>query len=74
VVTQGGTDTTYAGLALQELSAVRTGSHGDSWKIRYLYDEYGKPYGGIYTDSTTTPVFFVLVTTDRGDVVGQVWT
>jgi RHS repeat-associated protein len=75
VVSAGGdsttTDFTYAGLALQSLSASRTGVNPDTWHITYLYDEYGRPYGGIYRDpaSSDTPVFFAMVTTDRGDVV-----
>jgi RHS repeat-associated protein len=57
---------------LQSLSATQTGGESQkSWKITYLYDEYGRPYGGIYRDpaDTSSPVFFGMVVTDRGDVV-----
>jgi hypothetical protein len=66
------TDFIYQGLALQSLSATQTGGESQkSWKITYLYDEYGRPYGGIYRDpaDTSSPVFFGMVVTDRGDVV-----
>jgi RHS repeat-associated protein len=82
VVTLGGTggqetttDFTYAGLTLHKLSATQTGGIGSpSWTITYLYDEYGKPYAGVYRDTTSTetppaPVVFGMITTDRGDVV-----
>jgi RHS repeat-associated protein len=73
VVTQGGLTTTtnfnYEGLALMSLCASRSDSA--SWKITYLYDENGKPYAGVYRNpgTSTAPVFFGMVTTDRGDVV-----
>ena len=43
----------------------------DTLQIDYLYDENGVPYGGLYRSPTDTgsPVFFALLTTDRGDVV-----
>jgi RHS repeat-associated protein len=66
------TDFIYQGLALQSLSATQTGGESQkSWKITYLYDEYGRPYGGVYRDpaDTSSPVFFGMVVTDRGDVV-----
>jgi RHS repeat-associated protein len=82
VVTLGGTggqetttDFTYTGLTLHKLSATQTGGTATaSWTITYLYDEYGKPYAGVYRDTTSTetppaPVFFGMITTDRGDVV-----
>jgi RHS repeat-associated protein len=62
------TDYLYEGITLESLSA----SKGpDGWKITYLYDETGTLYGGVYRSpaSSTTPVFFGVVTTDRGDVV-----
>jgi RHS repeat-associated protein len=79
VVTLGGqettTDFTYTGLTLHKLSATQTGGTATaSWSITYLYDEYGKPYAGVYRDTTSTepppaPVVFGMITTDRGDVV-----
>jgi RHS repeat-associated protein len=68
------TDFTYTGLTLHKLSATRTGgADPGSWTITYLYDEYGRPYAGVYRDTSTTPtpapVVFGLLTTDRGDVV-----
>jgi RHS repeat-associated protein len=63
------TDFSYVGLALQQLKAVRTGGSAPStWTITYLYDEYGKPYAGVYREGTTSTLF-AMVTTDRGDVV-----
>ncbi len=80
VVSKDGTETTtdftYTGLTLHKLEAEE--KQGDTtlakWTITYLYDEYGKPYAGIYRDTTdpqnpAAPVTFALVTTDRGDVV-----
>ena len=70
------TDFTYTGLTLRKLSATKTqGETSESWSITYLYDEYGKPYAGVYRDTTgvpanwPAPMVFGLVTTDRGDVV-----
>jgi RHS repeat-associated protein len=63
---------TYTGLTLHKLSASQTqGETSESWSITYLYDEYGKPYAGVYRSpsTSTAPVVFGLVTTDRGDVV-----
>ena len=53
------------------LSAAQTGTGATSWKITYLYDENGRPYAGVYRNpgTSTSPVVFGLVTTDRGDVV-----
>ncbi len=73
VVTQGGvtktTNFVYEGLLLRSLSASQTDT--SSWKITYLYDENGRPYAGVYRNpgTSTTPVVFGMVTTDRGDVV-----
>jgi RHS repeat-associated protein len=66
------TDFTYTGLTLHKLSASQTGgTDPQDWTITYLYDEYGKPYAGVYRSPATsaTPIVFGLVTTDRGDVV-----
>ena len=57
VVTKDGaettTDFTYTGLTLHKLSAAKTqGETSESWSITYLYDEYGKPYAGVYRDTT----------------------
>ena len=43
----------------------------DPWRIDYLYDEEGAPYGGVYRSpaTSTTPTYFTIVTNDRGDVV-----
>ncbi len=63
---------TYTGLTLHKLEATKTqAGTSESWSLTYLYDEYGKPYAGIYRDTTPaqTPVVFAMVTTDRGDVV-----
>ena len=61
-VTMGAQTTTsnfvYEGLNLMGLSASQTGgTSNDSWKLTYLYDENGRPYGGIYRDpaTSTTP-------------------
>ncbi len=80
VVSKDGTETTtdftYTGLTLHKLEAEE--KQGDTtlakWTITYLYDEYGRPYAGVYRDTTdpenpAAPVTFALVTTDRGDVV-----
>jgi hypothetical protein len=49
------TDFTYTGLTLHKLSATRTGgADPGSWTITYLYDEYGRPYAGVYRDTSTT--------------------
>jgi RHS repeat-associated protein len=76
VVTQNGQQTTtnftYEGLQLDKLSASQTGgSNPTSWQITYLYDENGDAYAGIYRNpqSSSTPIEFGMVTTDRGDVV-----
>ncbi len=64
------TEYTYVGLSLQELSATQDGAQTASWTITYLHDESGRPYAGIYRDDATQdPQFFLLVTSDRGDVV-----
>ncbi len=62
------TDFIYEGITLKSLSASKGSA---SWKITYLYDEAGRLYGGVYRSpaTSTTPVFFGVVTTDRGDVV-----
>ncbi|MHB8869434.1 MAG: RHS repeat-associated core domain-containing protein [Thermoleophilia bacterium] len=66
------TDFTYDGLTLLRLQATQAGGvDPTSWQLTYLYDEYGKPYAGVYRSpaSSTAPTVFGLVTTDRGDVV-----
>lgn len=66
------TNFTYEGLNLMSLSASQTGTGSPtSWKITYLYDELDRPYAGIYRNpsTSTTPVVFGMVTTNRGDVV-----
>ncbi len=66
------TDFTYAGLALQRLEGTQTGGlHPGTWSLTYLYDEYGKPYAGVYRSpqTSTTPTVFTLITSDRGDVL-----
>ncbi|MHB0979948.1 MAG: DNRLRE domain-containing protein [Thermoleophilia bacterium] len=66
------TDFTYDGLTLLRLQATQAGGvDPTSWQLTYLYDEYGKPYAGVYRSpvASTTPTVFGLVTTDRGDVV-----
>jgi RHS repeat-associated protein len=66
------TDYAYEGLTLHSLKATQTGGASPkSWSVSYLYDESGDLYGGLYRDpaETSTPVFFGVVTTDRGDVV-----
>jgi len=47
------------------------GTNPASWKITYLYDENGRPYAGVYRSpkESTTPLYFGILTTDRGDVV-----
>jgi len=62
------TDWVYDGLLLLSLSASR--SDGATWEVTYLYDRAGSPYAGIYTGSDTAlAIPFLMVTTDRGDVV-----
>jgi RHS repeat-associated protein len=66
------TDFTYTGLTLHRLACTQVQGEVTlaSWSVTYLYDEYGKAYAGLYEDQDTSePVFFALVTTDRGDVV-----
>ncbi|MEL7668106.1 MAG: RHS repeat-associated core domain-containing protein [Actinomycetota bacterium] len=73
VVGQGSVTTTstytYEGLTLLSLDAESTeGTAAASWRIDYLADASGRPYGGIYTSGETSAVAFGIVTTDRGDV------
>lgn len=71
-VTVAGTTTTtnfaYDGLTLLSLSATQGSS---SWRIDYLYDEEGVPYGGIYRSpaSSVSPTYFTMITNGRGDVL-----
>ncbi|MDO8914969.1 MAG: RHS repeat-associated core domain-containing protein, partial [Coriobacteriia bacterium] len=70
VITSGSVTTTttwtYDGLRLLGLSAAR--SDATTYTLDYLYDERGVVFAGIYASSETTPVPFLMVTTDRGDV------
>ena len=69
-VTKVGAQTTttydYSGTTLLGLSAVRT--DGANWKIRYLYDDAGRPFSGVYLSDTTSATPFAVETSDRGDV------
>ena len=71
-VSVSGTTTTtnwaYDGITLMGLSAVQGSS---SWRVDYLRDEEGTPYGGVYRSpaTSTTPTYFTTITNDRGDVV-----
>jgi len=71
VTVAGMTTTTtygYDGLTLLRLSAVQGAT---SWRIDYLYDEEGALWGGVYRSpaGSTSPVYFTMITSDRGDVV-----
>jgi RHS repeat-associated protein len=72
VVTVGGVTTTtnwnYDGLTLLSLSA---NNGTTSWRIDYLYDEDGTPYGGVYRSpaNSTSPVPFTMITNNHGDVL-----
>jgi RHS repeat-associated protein len=57
---------TYDGLHLDSLSA--TSSAGQTWSVAYLYAQDGLPFAGVYRSSTSSPVEFGILTTDRGDV------
>jgi RHS repeat-associated protein len=65
------TNTIYAydGITLLSLSASR--SDGQSWRIDYLHDEEGTPYGGVYRSpsNASAPIYFTMMATDRGDIV-----
>jgi RHS repeat-associated protein len=62
------TSWTYDGLNLLSLAAVR--SDDATWSITYIYDERSRPYAGIYSSNeSTTSTVFLIVTTDRGDVI-----
>jgi RHS repeat-associated protein len=71
-VTVSGTTTTtnwaYDDLTLMRLSATQGSS---SWRVDYLYDEDGTPYGGVYRSpaTSTSPTYFTTITNGRGDVV-----
>jgi RHS repeat-associated protein len=76
VGTQNGQTTTtaftYEGLSLLRLTATQTGGESPtSWQLTYLYDEYGKPYAGVYRSPATaeTATVFGMVTSDRGDIL-----
>jgi len=57
----------YDGLELLGYSASR--SDNTTWSVTYLYDGAGRPYAGIYADSSANKAHFYMVTSDRGDVV-----
>jgi RHS repeat-associated protein len=73
------TDYLYEGSSLLCLTAeLRRGPEAtlkDRWRISYLYDASGRPYGGVYTDlhptgnETGRPRVFFCLTDQRGDVV-----
>lgn len=71
-VTIAGTTTTttydYEDLALISLSGVQGAT---SWRIDYLYDEEGVPYGGVYRSPSggSNPTYFTMITNDHGDVL-----
>ncbi|MCL4367723.1 MAG: cell wall-binding repeat-containing protein [Actinobacteria bacterium] len=75
VTIAGQTTTTaysYEGLLLASLSTTQSGGTGPtSWKLTYLYDENDRPYAGVYRNpgTSTSPVVFGIVTSDRGDVL-----
>ena len=62
------TNWTYDGIALMSLSATQGSS---SWRVDYLYDEEGTPYGGVYRSpaASTSPSYFTTITNGRGDIV-----
>ena len=66
------TDTTwtYDGIELLGLSSRETsGSEESTWTITYFRDENGTPFAGVYRASDASDTPFLMVTTDRGDVV-----
>jgi RHS repeat-associated protein len=71
-VTVGLTTTTtnfaYDGITLMRLNATQGSS---SWRVDYLYDEDGTPYGGVYRSpsTSTSPTYFTIMTNDHGDVL-----
>jgi len=58
----------YDELALMYLAAVQGAT---SWRIDYLHDEEGVPFGGVYRSpaTSTSPVYFTMITSDRGDTL-----
>lgn len=56
----------YEGTTLLGLSAAR--SDGANWKLRYLHDDAGRSFAGVYQSNTTSATPFLIETTDRGDV------
>ena len=72
VVDVNGTTTTtnwiYDSGQLLSMNATQGSS---SWRIDYLYDENGTPYGGVYREpaNSTAPVYFSMLTDSRGDVL-----
>ena len=61
------TNWAYDGIGLMGLRATQGSS---SWRIDYLYDEEGTPYGAVYRSPSTSasPTYLNLITDDRGDV------
>jgi RHS repeat-associated protein len=57
-----------SGLSLRKLSASQGAA---SWRLDYLTDEEDRPYGAVYRSpaSSTSPLYFTIVTNDRGDVL-----
>jgi len=39
------------------------------WRVDYLYDEAGMPYGGLYRENGAGPLAFLMIISDRGDVL-----
>jgi RHS repeat-associated protein len=72
VVTIGSstTSTNYICSGSELMSLVAT-QGSSTWRVDYLRDEEGTPYGGVYLSpsTSTSPTYFTLVTSDRGDLV-----
>jgi RHS repeat-associated protein len=72
VVTVGAATTTtdfaYDRLTLLKLTSTQSES---TWRIDYLSDEEGVPYGGVYRSpaDSTSPTYFAMITNDHGDVL-----
>ena len=61
------TNWVYDGTTLMSTTAT---SGSSSWRIDYLYDENGTPYGGVYRSpaTSTSPTYFTIVTDSHGNV------
>ena len=57
----------YDDITLMGLSATQGSS---SWRVDYLRDEEGTPYGGVYRSpaTSTSPTYFTTITDSHGDV------